>query len=422
MIRYVLLSSVLWTATGLSAQTVISGTVKSSKDNSPVESASVYINGTSLGTTSDKDGHFTISKVNFPSLIVISHVSYEMATLQLDNIPAKPLEIMLNEKMQEINSISVTGKDMWNENYKMFKKHFLYRDEFASTVKFLNPKEALYFSRRVDSTVRPVDKCDYILKAFGKKFNWTGDSLFIIEYEKIFSTKTTVPLVLLLSNMGYKVRMDIEFYNVMNYNTEKQSSHHWSSYSYSIPVEPLSESEEKKFETNRHKAYYNSMRHFEKSLFDNSLKENGFIIPEYIPPQESIYKTAYRKNTGEPYDVFIKLKKPEYSTIFDITPFLEQKYDEVHYIIGLKGLTFRILFFCKGNNEPINLNNYKNIPWIYSKEENISYITFLQDTCIISKNGKSSGLKFSGRMTRRRIGTYLLPDDYEPAPLNAKKR
>ena len=64
--RFVLLLACLLVGIGLAiAQTpkTITGVVISEEDNQPVVGASVLVKGTSIGTTTNMDGKFTISNV-----------------------------------------------------------------------------------------------------------------------------------------------------------------------------------------------------------------------------------------------------------------------------------------------------------------------------------------------------------------------
>jgi len=413
MLRYITIIIAFFLSANLFAQTNVSGRILSNKDNTPVESASVYINGSSIGTASDKDGNFKLNRVTYPCLLVVSHVSYQLKTIRLDNTPTTPIEIMLNEKAQEINGLSLTGKSLRKENIANFKKYFLWGDSFAGMVKFLNT-DGLYFSKRNDTIITPVCNLDYMAKALGKKSNWSKDSLSIINFYNKFSTKTTSQLIISIPEMGFKISMDIDYFDVKtSKENEKRFTINWNCYSHSIPIESVSENEKAVFESNRREAYFNSSRHFLRALFNNSLRENGYLIPKDIPDRKAIYYKSY-SSTGEPYTVFSRWVTPDYKSFLDINLFLVQKSDNEIYIIGLKGKTFQILFFCNNINEPINLNNYKTFQWRYLREQNISYVNFQNDTCRIFNNGKSDGVTFLGKMGLKPVGTRILPDDYEP--------
>jgi hypothetical protein len=214
--------------------------------------------------------------------------------------------------------------------------------------------------------------------------------------------------------------MNIDYFNVTSPMTPEEIMDGIvigsNSYSYSLPIEPSSEKEKKKFESNRRKAYFNSERHFFHSLATNSLKENGFLIPEFTPPRKPKYKRYYTF-TGKACDAFVGWKDIEYGKEFmDLSKYMVRKSDTEIDIVGLKGKTFKILYFCKRNNEPVDLNNYETFQWKYFDEKNTSYITFKEDSCQFYSNGRSDdkGFTVAGKMANKPIGANILPDDYVP--------
>lgn len=406
-------------STGIIAQTSLTGMILSNKDNRPVELASVYINGSSIGTSTGKDGSFKLEKVTFPCLLVVSRMSYQLKTIQLDHYPTTLLTIKIDEKITEIGEVSVAGKSLRKANEEMFKKYFLYGDENANMVKFQN-LDVLYFAKKIDTTTSSITNLHLMAEALGRHYDRTKDNLSVYIYRDQFSAKTTSPLIISIENMGYRVAIDIDYFNVTTPKTRIERMDgigiNSNCYSYSLPVKPASEKEKEKYESNRRKAYFNSVRHFFRSLFTNSLKENGFLIPEFTPARKPKYKTSY-SSTGEPRDLFVGWEEIKYGkSFFDLSPYLVQKSDTEIDIVGLRGKTFQILYFSKNNNEPIDLNNYKTYQSKYFNQRNTSYITFKEDTCRIYSNGKSDdkGILIAGKMAIKPIGTNILPDDYKP--------
>src|SRR6478736_1348316 len=67
-------------STTLSAQTgVIQGRIIDSKTLEPLPFANVFVNNTTIGTTTDVDGNFTLKNVSRPSVfdLIISFVGYQ---------------------------------------------------------------------------------------------------------------------------------------------------------------------------------------------------------------------------------------------------------------------------------------------------------------------------------------------------------
>ena len=75
--RRVLLFVVLYVVSVIArGQDIIRGTVVDSLTQEPLSSATVYLNGTTLGTTTDVDGRFELKDVLFPATIIFSFVGY----------------------------------------------------------------------------------------------------------------------------------------------------------------------------------------------------------------------------------------------------------------------------------------------------------------------------------------------------------
>lgn len=270
----------------LFAQTTVTGVLLSGKNKTPIEFAAVYVNGSSRGTTSDKNGYFRLNKVTFPCTLVVSHVSYCLKTVQLNSTLSQPLMIDLDEKAIELGVVSKSGKNQREENIRKFKKYFLgtYQDKWASCARIEN-EDALYFSRYPDTLARQPDKFDYMARNIGKPIKntyWKNDSTVVEFRRNVFSTRTKYPLIITLDKMGYKVHIDIEFFNIEEKESKdlRQSGEHiwWNSYSFSVPVDSGIKTHDKEIDLNRREAYFNSMRHFERSLINNTLHKNGFLV------------------------------------------------------------------------------------------------------------------------------------------------
>lgn len=400
MLRYITIIIAFFVSANIFAQVTVSGTILSSQNNSPVESATVYINGSSISSASDKDGNFKLNRVTYPCLLVVSCMSYHLKTIQIDKAPKTKLVIMLNEKVHEIGEVSVTGENLRKENLAKFKKYFfgLNKDKWANCAHIEN-EDVLCFSKYVDTLFRKPEKFDYMAKALGKPLKytyWVNDNT-IAEYGNIFNTSTKSPLVVSMDKMGYTVHIDIEFFRIeeKNIGYKLTSSKFWGdSYSYIIPTDSILVKNEKQIALNRREAYFNSSRHFIRSLIDNNLKENGFLIPT----------------------VTLDVKNPYVSdnySFFNINPYIIHFPDNKIGIVGLKNRTFQILYFCTYRDEPVNpFTKSKKIQRRFFDAKNISYIKFSKDTCMLSNS--SIDIVFSGAVTNKHIGGIILPDDYEP--------
>lgn len=103
--RRILLFAVLSVVTTiLWGQNVIRGIVIDSLTREPLPSATVYINGTTHGTTTDADGRFELEGVSYPATVISSFVGYQPKALDLTRNPGR-LTIMLktNDELPEVD-------------------------------------------------------------------------------------------------------------------------------------------------------------------------------------------------------------------------------------------------------------------------------------------------------------------------------
>ena len=94
-------------------QNVICGTVVDGLTQEPLPSATVYINGTTHGTSTDADGRFELKDVTFPATIIFSFVGYEPKALDLTRNPGR-LTIMLktNDELPEVEIATSTSPSL----------------------------------------------------------------------------------------------------------------------------------------------------------------------------------------------------------------------------------------------------------------------------------------------------------------------
>ena len=91
---------------GVFAQKTVTGKVLSSKDNVPLQSATIKVKGTALATLTDADGNFTITLPAGKSALIVSSVGY--ANTQVD-ASSGSVSVSLAESTSSLDEIVVTG-------------------------------------------------------------------------------------------------------------------------------------------------------------------------------------------------------------------------------------------------------------------------------------------------------------------------
>ncbi len=91
--KQMLLFAMFFISSLLSAQRTISGKVIAGDDNTGLFGATIVVKGTSVGTSSDVDGNFTLSVASDATTLVISSVGF--LTRELDIATADNVEVTL---------------------------------------------------------------------------------------------------------------------------------------------------------------------------------------------------------------------------------------------------------------------------------------------------------------------------------------
>ncbi|MCT4699091.1 carboxypeptidase-like regulatory domain-containing protein [Tenacibaculum haliotis] len=123
------------------SQTIIKGKLKTA-DNKPLEGASVYLNNTTIGIISNKEGEFLLKAKNGNYNLIISYLGYTTIQKSVNansetiilNFTLKPDNTVLNEVV-----IKKTKYDAdWKYNLTRFKQAFLGRTKLADKCEILN--------------------------------------------------------------------------------------------------------------------------------------------------------------------------------------------------------------------------------------------------------------------------------------------
>ncbi len=226
-----------------SGQLIIKGNV--STKNSPLEGAAVYINNSSIGTTTDSEGNFELKVKHGRYDIIVSFLGFKTINFDLntENYDA-PLRFKMQEEANLLDEIVLKNTvydQAWKHNLTQFELSFIGTSAFAEHVKILNPK-VLHFE---------FDLATMKLEAFAK-----------------------APLKIENKALGYIVT-----YDLVSFSRDQEKI----TYVGYTRYEDLkgSRSKKRKWKKNRLKAYHGSKTHFFKSLLETNLKEDGFIINQF---------------------------------------------------------------------------------------------------------------------------------------------
>lgn len=221
---------------------VVKGAVLDSKTKSVICSASVYFNGTFVGTISDQNGCFKmdISKHALMPITVsaVGYYSVTLADFQID----KPLLIYLTPKIYEMKGVVVNAKfnkRKRTENLRLFKDQFIGTSINAFDCKILNEEDIIFRS--------------------------TNDTL------KAFASK---PILIVNKALGYKI---IYYLDKFEYNKKNNTFFFKGNIIFNADL-TLDDKQKNRCEKRRKEAYLGSIMHFFRTLWDNNLNSDGFNV------------------------------------------------------------------------------------------------------------------------------------------------
>lgn len=226
------------------SQNLIRGIVVTS-NNIPLEGASVYINNSSIGTTTNENGEFELKLKDGTYDLIVSFLGFKTISYPLitGNI-SSTLKFKIIEDANLLDEIVIfnTKYDQeWKYNLQSFKRSFIGQTNLSRDCEILNPK-ALHF-----------------------EFDAKNIKLIAIAKE---------PLKIKHTGLGYLIT-----YDLVSFIQQKNTITYLGYTKY----ENLKggKRKQKKWKRNRLKAYNGSTIHFLKSLLNNNFKEEGFIINQF---------------------------------------------------------------------------------------------------------------------------------------------
>lgn len=224
----------------------IKGKVTNS-NNEPIAGASVYLDGTTIGTSSDSEGLFEITSSNkYNTLLIVRFLGYE------DIILSNPYEkefytFVLVPKTNEIETVIIV-KDGFTRKQKLQ----LFREQFLGTTKY--------------------GKACKILNEDDIDFNYDLNTF-------LFTAGSSEPIKIENPELGYVIDFDLHnFYVKFNFKTIKSAFVIESMYLGTAKYTDVSS--EDKIIKNRKDVYLGSSMHLFKSVIDNSWSPKSFILYE----------------------------------------------------------------------------------------------------------------------------------------------
>ncbi|MGX7668394.1 carboxypeptidase-like regulatory domain-containing protein [Flavobacterium pedocola] len=215
------------------------------ENKTPMQGVSVYLDGTTIGTTTDQDGKYELTAANaVNTYLIVSIIGYETVII------ANPFSIAdrkfnLTPKPTSLQEL-VIAKDPFTRAQKLavFREQFLGKTKAGKTCKILNENA--------------------------------------INFEYDFSTNTLratseVPLIVENPYLGYQIDFEIHDCHVKFYKKSIKSSDVTASASLGTTKYTNLDVSSKEIK-NRDKLYFGSQKHFFKNLADNIWGAKEFLL------------------------------------------------------------------------------------------------------------------------------------------------
>lgn len=218
----------------------ISGTIQSNS-NQPISSVNVYISGSSIGTSTNNVGRFTLKNIKPGHYdLIVSHINYEMVYRQvkISNQSVDLGIIRTKELSIDLATVVVNQKQdkKWNKHFKTFKT-FLLGEHYK------NKNIAIPDSYNAD---------------------------FNIE-NRMISASYPFQLNIINTYTGFEI-----FYAVEAFQIGKKGPQYILGYPRFTELQPNNDQQKNEWQQNRFDAYRGSVRHFFYALLNDALENNGF--------------------------------------------------------------------------------------------------------------------------------------------------
>lgn len=251
----------------------ITGLVKDSITNEPLEGVAIYYDNTTIGTTTNTKGEFSLNyNEKIKSSLIISFLGYQ--TSKINVFPFKEnLKIYLNESTHFLDEVLLYSNDDWSRKLKLqeFRKHYLGKSNNGESCRILNEEE--------------------IILSYNSE-------------EKQLVATSKAPIYIKNKNLKYLIRVELHHFEV-NYShiskDKKDLTPNYVYYSGYNFFESLENAPSERTLIKRKMAYLGSTLHFMRSLARNRLLSDGYKIYlglSQVAPNEYITITPIDDNNN----------------------------------------------------------------------------------------------------------------------------
>lgn len=236
-------------------KTWVTGRVMDANGKQPLQGASAFCVNTSFGSISNAEGYFKLYLPSGGYDLMVSFTGYERQSFRINtqNASNDTLQVLLTTQSKNLEEVTVVASnevpDGWNVYGQFFKEQFIGTSNNAINCKILNPEVLHFFYNKKKNRLKVTAKEDLLIEnsALGYYINYQLDS-FAYQYANESAVLT-----------GYALFREMD-------TTEAVMS---------------------QFRKNRAATFLGSKLHFMHTVYDSTVKEEGFILQKVNPSNNS---------------------------------------------------------------------------------------------------------------------------------------
>ena len=225
----------------LKAQQVVTGRITDGTDGTPIPGAEIFIANTTIGTTSNESGNYSITvplKGSFE--FVVSHVGYQPVFHKID-VPKSLHQIDVAMEVNDIQEVIITARNNYTRgDVNLFWEILLGVRPSNSGLEVLNPEKVYFFRNR-----------DGVLKVSSKE-----------------------PIEIVNHEMGYRILYVLKSFEYDYKNDEFNIT----GMPYFEELTPQNSLQQNNWEKKRQDVYAVSLTHFIRALYQDQIHEEGFLL------------------------------------------------------------------------------------------------------------------------------------------------
>lgn len=262
----------------------ITGKVIDAVSQNPMQAASVFAHNTTLGTATDINGNFTLRLPSGGYDLVVTFTGYETVSRRITTADGENKNILISLKQKEnamedvVIKASNEVKDGWEKYGEFFLENFI--------------------GKTVNSKACTITNTDVLKFYYYKRKNR-------------LKVLATAPIEMENLALGYKLKYTLDSFT-HEYGTQAGI---YTGYPLFEEIQPRDSMQKIAWQVNRLKAYNGSMLHFMRSVFNKSLKEEGFEI-QFVAKNNNL-ETAIRLTN---FYGALNYNKDDSTQIVDIIP------------------------------------------------------------------------------------------------------